>query len=321
MAYGKVAKKEASKAGPKKDVTAAKKGAVESTTANKVYVQNLPWRVTWKDLKDHMAPAGAIEFSKIFTEDGSDHGRSKGIGCVRYATEDEAQHAVETLNGSELMGRAIDVSIWKGNGKVFGAGGVANADGFGMGGYRKGGFGKGGSGKGCFGKAGDGGVWVPIDLSDPMNPMMAMFLSAMGMGGDWAKGGAKGWATDWASSWAKGGANGSWKGGGKDVKVNPHGDPEAMVYVGGLPWKMQWQDLKDLMKQAGTVEFCKVLTEGAYSNRSKGVGCVRFASKREAAKAIQMFNGSQHEGRTLEVSVWGEKSRKDAEPSEHTSAT
>lgn len=77
-----------------------------------VYVGNLKYEVKWQDLKDHMKQAGNVEFCRVLTEDGTDWGRSKGSGCVRYSTQAEVQNAIETLAESELMGRRILVDRW-----------------------------------------------------------------------------------------------------------------------------------------------------------------------------------------------------------------
>merc|ERR1712062_969727 len=79
-----------------------------------VYVGNLPYSIKWQDLKDHMAKAGKVEFVKVMTEDGTEWGRSRGCGCVRFSTEEEAQNAIETLNDSDLEGRKIFVDKWTG---------------------------------------------------------------------------------------------------------------------------------------------------------------------------------------------------------------
>ena len=79
----------------------------DNVTQNKrVYVGNLSWSVTWRDLKDHMRSAGEVLRADVLT--GYD-GRSKGCGIVEYATVEEANTAVETLNNSDLMGRQIFV--------------------------------------------------------------------------------------------------------------------------------------------------------------------------------------------------------------------
>jgi len=77
-----------------------------------VYVGNLPYSVKWQDLKDHMKQVGTVEFCKVLTEDGSEWGWSKGVGCVRYSTETEVEHAISTLAESELKGRRLLVDRW-----------------------------------------------------------------------------------------------------------------------------------------------------------------------------------------------------------------
>merc|ERR1712008_170538 len=77
-----------------------------------VYVGNLPYKAQWQELKDHMKQAGNVEFVKILTEDGSEYGRSKGIGCVRYTSVEEADRAVAALNDSDFMDRKILVDKW-----------------------------------------------------------------------------------------------------------------------------------------------------------------------------------------------------------------
>merc|ERR1712039_218027 len=93
---------------------------------NLVYVGNLAYEVQWQDLKDHMKQAGNVEFCRVLTEDGSDWGRSKGAGCVRYSTEEEVQRAISMLAETELKGRKILVDRWAG-GKGKGKGGGPSA--------------------------------------------------------------------------------------------------------------------------------------------------------------------------------------------------
>jgi len=101
---------------------------------------------------------------------------------------------------------------------------------------------------------------------------------------------------------AFGGRGWGWKGG-KSVKI--HGDAEQMVYVGNLPFKAEWQEVKDHMKQAGTVEFVKILTEdGTDFGRSKGIGCIRYSSQAEAEQAVTTLNGTLLMGRKIAVDRW-----------------
>ena len=71
------------------------------------------------------------------------------------------------------------------------------------------------------------------------------------------------------------------------------------VYVGNLTFETTWQDLKDLLREAGSVIRADIAT--GPDGRSKGYGTATFASTREAAKAIQLFNESDFNGRALQV--------------------
>ena len=73
----------------------------------------------------------------------------------------------------------------------------------------------------------------------------------------------------------------------------------CQVYVGNLPWNLSWQELRDHLSVAGSITHADVPTDA--SGRSRGFGTVLFASTREAAKAIQLFNESELNGRTIEV--------------------
>ncbi len=74
----------------------------------KLYVGNLPYNVTETDLRDAFGAHGAIESVRIITDKLS--GRSKGFAFVEMATEEEAQKAIDGLNGKDLSGRALTVS-------------------------------------------------------------------------------------------------------------------------------------------------------------------------------------------------------------------
>merc|ERR1719440_1880748 len=88
-------------------------------------------------------------------------------------------------------------------------------------------------------------------------------------------------------------------------------DEPRMVYVGNLPWSVKWQDLKDHMKQAGEVEFAKILTiDGTDWGRSKGVAYVRYATEEQAKAAIASLNQTELGGRNILVDEWtGSKPR------------
>ena len=73
----------------------------------KLYVGNLSFQTTETDLDGLFAQVGPVESVTIIND--RDTGRSKGFGFVVMGTED-ADKAVERLNGSEFNGRALTVN-------------------------------------------------------------------------------------------------------------------------------------------------------------------------------------------------------------------
>ncbi len=74
----------------------------------RLYVGNLSYDLSDDQLKDLFAQVGNVVSAKIIRY--QDSGRSKGFGFVEMETEDEAQKAIDTLNGQENMGRKLVVS-------------------------------------------------------------------------------------------------------------------------------------------------------------------------------------------------------------------
>mmetsp|Transcript_256 Transcript_256/g.348 ORF Transcript_256/g.348 Transcript_256/m.348 type:complete len:261 (-) Transcript_256:125-907(-) len=237
---------------------------VKGDPAQLVYIGNLAYSVNWQDLKAHMAQAGTVEFCKVLTEDGWDSGKSRGTGCVRYSSAEEANYAIATLAESELAGRRILVDHWDKSSTVS----------------------KGSPSMGMKGNQGKGKVFN--------NPLML----AMKQG--------------WSDTSGKGNDKGKgkmrfspYKGGGNS-QLQVKGDASQMVYVGSLSYSVKWPELKDHMSQAGTVEFCKVLTEDGWDNgKSRGTGCVRYSTAEEANNAIALLAESELAGRRILVDHWG----------------
>lgn len=72
------------------------------------------------------------------------------------------------------------------------------------------------------------------------------------------------------------------------------------LYVGGLSYDTTEATLKDTFGEAGTVESAVVIMD-RMSGRSKGFGFVEMATDEEAARAIEMFNGKELDGRSITV--------------------
>lgn len=72
------------------------------------------------------------------------------------------------------------------------------------------------------------------------------------------------------------------------------------LYVGGLSYNTNDQELHDHFSQAGHVETAKIITDRE-TGRSKGFGFVEMSTDQEAMSAIQKFNGTSFDGRNLTV--------------------
>ena len=72
------------------------------------------------------------------------------------------------------------------------------------------------------------------------------------------------------------------------------------LYVGNFPYEVTNSQLEELFAKAGTVESASVITD-KFSGRSKGFGFVEMSTDEEAKKAIEMFNNSDLNGRSIVV--------------------
>ena len=75
---------------------------------NKIYVGNLSFGVDSNQLSEVFSEFGSVTSSNVIMD--RDTGRSKGFAFVEMSTANEAQAAIEKLNGQELGGRAMNIS-------------------------------------------------------------------------------------------------------------------------------------------------------------------------------------------------------------------
>ena len=75
---------------------------------NKLYVGNLSYGFRDDDLQQAFSEFGAVNSAKVMME--RDTGRSKGFGFVEMGSDEEAQAAINGLNGQSLGGRNIVVN-------------------------------------------------------------------------------------------------------------------------------------------------------------------------------------------------------------------
>ena len=91
------------------DMTAAAVGGEGVVPmGRKLYVGNLGFDVTNKDLEDLFAQAGVCESVAIITDRAT--GQSRGFGFVEMSSNADAQKAIQQFDGQEFKGRALKVN-------------------------------------------------------------------------------------------------------------------------------------------------------------------------------------------------------------------
>lgn len=294
-----------------------------SDPSKRVYVGNLSWSVTWKELKDHFKATGCeVTRADILA---SPDGRSKGCGIVEFETAEGASRAVLTLNDTELMGRQIFVREDREDGSSGGyytqqpgpaAGGAAQEGGDAQG---EGG----GDSQNCrvyVGNLSWDVAWQ--DLKDHMRDAGdVVFAEVMTESEGRSKGcGIVEYATPEEAKEAintmndtelngrmifvredreLGGGGGFKQGGFKQGGGFRGGGSSTSVYVGNLAYETSWQDLKDHMRKAGNVDQANMLTQE--DGRSKGCGIVVYQSPRDAQRAIRELQNTVLDGRPIFV--------------------
>jgi len=92
----------------------------------KLYVGNLTFDVTDKDLEALFSQAGAIQSVAVITDKFS--GQSRGFGFVEMSSNAEAQAAIQQFNGQELKGRTLKVNEARDRDDRGGSGGGGGTD-------------------------------------------------------------------------------------------------------------------------------------------------------------------------------------------------
>src|SRR5256885_7894272 len=93
--------------------------------AVKLFIGGLSFSTSTERLREAFAGAGTVESASVVTD--RETGRSRGFGFVEMATPEDAEQAINRLNGTNLDGRTILVEKAKspgsGGGDRRGAGG------------------------------------------------------------------------------------------------------------------------------------------------------------------------------------------------------
>jgi cold-inducible RNA-binding protein len=76
---------------------------------SKLFVGNISFNTTENDLQDAFSAHGTVVEANLMMDRMS--GRPRGFGFVTMSSEEEAQKAIEAMNGASLDGRNLTVNI------------------------------------------------------------------------------------------------------------------------------------------------------------------------------------------------------------------
>ena len=85
---------------------------------------------------------------------------------------------------------------------------------------------------------------------------------------------------------------------------------ENRLYVGGLPYEVADDRLREIFSEHGAVESARVITD-RMTGRSRGFGFVEMSSESEAQEAISHLDGTNVDGRRLTVNIARPQQRRD----------
>ena len=77
--------------------------------SNKLFVGNLSFNTTENDLQDALAAHGTVVETNLMMDRAT--GRPRGFGFVTMSSDEEAQKAIDALNGSTIDGRPVTVNV------------------------------------------------------------------------------------------------------------------------------------------------------------------------------------------------------------------
>ena len=120
---------------------AVSRTVVKHHMSNKLFVGNLSFNTTENDLQDAFAAFGTVTEANLMMDRSTN--RPRGFGFVTMSSAEEAQKAIDGLNGKEMDGRALTVNVAKPREERTGGGGGRREYGGGGGGYGGGGGGGG----------------------------------------------------------------------------------------------------------------------------------------------------------------------------------
>ena len=79
--------------------------------SNKLFVGNLSFNTTENDLNDAFAAFGTVTETNLMMDRAT--GRPRGFGFITMGSAEEAQKAIDGMNGKSIDGRALTVNVAK----------------------------------------------------------------------------------------------------------------------------------------------------------------------------------------------------------------
>jgi RNA recognition motif-containing protein len=76
-----------------------------------IYVSNLSFNVQDEDLREFFAEYGEVSSAKVITDKFTN--KSRGFGFVEMSNDEAAQKAIQELDGAQVEGRTINVTVAK----------------------------------------------------------------------------------------------------------------------------------------------------------------------------------------------------------------
>lgn len=272
----------------------------------RLYVGNLPFRVTWEELKDSFRKFGEVAYANVMTHPD---GRSKGWALVEMGSVKDAHNAIA---GTIVFdGRALEVREDREDRAGPAAGYSAPA---------KAAYASGAGFSSVNNRVYVGNLSWDVqwqDLKDLFKTAGEVVRADVMTGSD---GRSRGcglveFTTPEAAAHAIATLNDAeLKGrlifvredreagdaaGGRAPASRGAGASGTRVYVGNIPFNLTWQQLKDDF--GGVAKVVRADIEMHPDGRSKGFALVTFETAEGAAKAIEEFRGASMDGRLIEV--------------------
>jgi nucleolin len=289
--------------------------APPTEAATKLYIGNLGWDTSTEDLQASFAEFGNMGDCYVVIDRAT--GESRGFGFVTFSTEEEAQRAVEAMNGREMQGRKIrvDISKPKGSAPARGAQDEGNKIYIGNLGYdttvedlRQ-----------HFGQHGDlVDITVVTDRDSGNSRGFGFATYSSASEAQAAADSMDGFEMDGRqlrvnisrpraerNSFNEDGDN--FRGGGRGYNNNRGGGgggavDASKIFVGNLGWNTSSEDLQEAFSKFGQLTDAKVVTDRDTGN-SRGFGFITFESAADAEKAVTNMDGMELDGREIRVNI------------------